>query len=830
MPIIQRYSNIKKGGIVFVGNTLGLSKFSNANTAGVLGSIGAFISLDQSLRVNDFPFGTTLDYTKNGSQALLSLPVGSSVIYAELVWGGLYRSSARDISSLLGNSVAFRTPQGAYSIQPDAATSQNFTIQNGTQTLGFYVRSANVTPLVAAALNGTYAAGQIPALIEAIDASSSDTNHAGWTLAVVYENASHPLRNLTLWGGGTVVSLTAGSTDVSLTGFKTPSSLPITGKLFVSAQEGDAVIAGDRMYFGRTTSGLFPLSGPNNPVGNFFASQINRSDGTLDTSGTFGTRNAVASSGVNTVACRQGWDVTAIDVSSLLAVDQTTAVVRLTTDGDLYVVNTLGLQVDSNGAQIDVTKSADKTIASVGEEIRYKIRLFNSGNLRAETVSLSDSLPAGGTLVAGSVTVDGVPYAGNWPIVFQYFEPGKSVTVEYVVRFDTLPSQNPASNVARADYMFLPFPDYPVSTFTQSAPVSVFLVDPRFSINKSVDKGYAAAGEELTYSSAVTNLGNLTATNVVFKDAAPPGTVFVAGSVKVDGVSYPEYDPAAGFALPDLSAGQSAAVIFKVKIMQTGENIMIIENRSDVTFKYVLPDQSTISGEQNSNPVQTEVLTYAVGRVKSSDKAFLNEGENALQTVVVTNNSAATLRSVFFKDVMSAGASHIAGSVTENGVSQPAYDPVAGFALADIPSGGSTTVQYGITANDPKTNNEVTNGAMLTYSVDDPVRGPVTYTEPTNEISLALISTRMTVEKSVDKGYAVKGDLLHYTSVITNTGSLNKTSLVFSDPIPAGTTFENGTVTIDGVSYPSYDPAAGFPLKDLAPGESVSVGFDVRVN
>lgn len=184
MPIIQRYSNIKKGGIVFVGNTLGLSKFSNANTAGVLGSIGAFISLDQSLRVNDFPFGTTLDYTKNGSQALLSLPVGSSVIYAELVWGGLYRSSARDISSLLGNPVAFRTPQGAYSIQPDAATSQNFTIQNGTQTLGFYVRSANVTPLVAAALNGTYAAGQIPALIEAIDANSSDTNHAGWILAV----------------------------------------------------------------------------------------------------------------------------------------------------------------------------------------------------------------------------------------------------------------------------------------------------------------------------------------------------------------------------------------------------------------------------------------------------------------------------------------------------------------------------------------------------------------------------------------------------------------------------------------------------------------------
>lgn len=257
---------------------------------------------------------------------------------------------------------------------------------------------------------------------------------------------------------------------------------------------------------------------------------------------------------------------------------------------------------------------------------------------------------------------------------------------------------------------------------------------------------------------------------------------------------------------------------------------MIINNQSDVTFKYVLPDQSKMEGEQNSNVVQTEVLTYSVDRVKSSDKAFLNEGENALQTVVLTNNSRTALHSVQFRDVMTDGASYIAGSVTENGVSRPSYDPVAGFALEDIPSGGSTTVQYGITANNPKTNNFVNNGALLTYSVDDPVRGPVTYTEPTNEISLALISTRMQVVKSVDKTYATKGELLHYTSVVTNTGSLNKTDLIFSDPIPTGTSFESGSVKVDGVSYPSYDPSAGFALPDLSPGQSAKVEFDVRVN
>lgn len=145
MPILQRYSNIKNGGIVLIGNTLGLSKAANANAPGTLGSIGAFVSLDTSLQVGAFPPGTTLDYTKNSSAASLNLPAGSSVLYAELIWGGLFRSSVNNISNLLDNAVTFTTPQGVNSIVPDTQTRQNFNITNDGQTVGFYVRSANVT-------------------------------------------------------------------------------------------------------------------------------------------------------------------------------------------------------------------------------------------------------------------------------------------------------------------------------------------------------------------------------------------------------------------------------------------------------------------------------------------------------------------------------------------------------------------------------------------------------------------------------------------------------------------------------------------------------------
>lgn len=58
MAFIQRFSTIERGGIRFIGNTLGLSKLANANSAGTLGSIGAFTTLANT-QVSNFPAGTT---------------------------------------------------------------------------------------------------------------------------------------------------------------------------------------------------------------------------------------------------------------------------------------------------------------------------------------------------------------------------------------------------------------------------------------------------------------------------------------------------------------------------------------------------------------------------------------------------------------------------------------------------------------------------------------------------------------------------------------------------------------------------------------------------
>ena len=159
--------------------------------------------------------------------------------------------------------------------------------------------------------SGVYSVSAIPALISNPSSQLSDTNHAGWTLAVVYEDSSQPLRSLTLWCGASAVSLDAGSTDISVAGFLTPDSLPISGKLFVSAQEGDAVIGGDSLLFGANAGALQVLSGPDNPADNFFASQIQQFVGTARHERHFrhAQRKRRGACGGGSGACRRVCDV-----------------------------------------------------------------------------------------------------------------------------------------------------------------------------------------------------------------------------------------------------------------------------------------------------------------------------------------------------------------------------------------------------------------------------------------------------------------------------------------------------------------------------------------
>ncbi|MBV6715023.1 tandem-95 repeat protein [Paenibacillus chitinolyticus] len=439
MPFINRYSTTTNGAITFTGNTLGLSKQNNANAPETARSIGTFTTVNTSLQDDTYPLGTTSDHRLNSSSAILVLPSQSTVLYAELIWGGSCNLGEENVSSALNNTVSLTNSAGVFTVTPDTAAPSVNTSHY------FYVRSANVTSLVRAGGGGTYTVGKVPGTL---GDSENSINHAGWTLAVIYQNATLPSRNMTIFVGNERMDTPSSTNSAVVSGFFTPTSGPLSGRLFVSAQEGGSPLTGDRVQFGPTAADLAPVYGPNNPVSTISCSQINNDSGLLDTTGTFVDRNYPTGSVIS--GGRQGWDVTNVDVSSKLIHSQTSANIRGTTYGDVYLINALALQVNINAPVISVTKESNKTTAYINEAITYKVTISNSGNATANTLTLTDQQPAGTTFIAGSVIVNGTAQASANPytgISLGNLANSQSI----VVQFQSRVTSRPASPAQFAD-------------------------------------------------------------------------------------------------------------------------------------------------------------------------------------------------------------------------------------------------------------------------------------------------------------------------------------------------------------------------------------------
>ena len=117
----------------------------------------------------------------------------------------------------------------------------------------------------------------------------------------------------------------------------------------------------------------------------------------------------------------------------------------------------------------------------------------------------------------------------------------------FTVKVNSLPAQNPVLNTARADYQFFPFAGYQASGFADSNQTSVAIIRENTQALKSVDKNFAVAGDVLNYTAQITNAGSVPMVNLFFKDPIPDGTAFVDGSVLINGISFPTYNPENGF-------------------------------------------------------------------------------------------------------------------------------------------------------------------------------------------------------------------------------------------------------------------------------------------
>lgn len=222
-------------------------------------------------------------------------------------------------------------------------------------------------------------------------------------------------------------------------------------------------------------------------------------------------------------------------------------------------------------ATIVPVKRVNKTFATLGDTLTYTVILSGVGNTTANNVILSDSLPSTLTYVPGTFAVNGVPVAGGNPLNQNIGS--LTIPAVYTITFNavvnTVPNTNPIQNTAIVGFDFTQDPLVPngksrvgisntASTQVNNASLG--------GITKYVDKTYVDCGDTVTYVINIPNSGNVTATNVIFRDTIPNGTLLVTDSVYVNGVQQPGANPSAGITLGNIASGAVVSVSFTVEI------------------------------------------------------------------------------------------------------------------------------------------------------------------------------------------------------------------------------------------------------------------------
>lgn len=238
--------------------------------------------------------------TFSSSRSTLSLPTGSTVLFAGFYWGG-------DSSSIARNQVRFATPASA-AYQTLTAQQLDVPTVNVSRYQGF----RDVTGLVQAGGNGSYTVANV-------QSGTVSDRYGGWALVVAYRDPAQPARNLTIFDGIGSVSSAAGTLVGPLSGFRTPASGPVRTTLGVVAYEGDRTLTGDRLELNTTT-----LSNVVNPATDFFNSTISRNGANVTTK----TPDYVN---------QLGYDADLVSADGILATNATTASIRLTTGGESYI-------------------------------------------------------------------------------------------------------------------------------------------------------------------------------------------------------------------------------------------------------------------------------------------------------------------------------------------------------------------------------------------------------------------------------------------------------------------------------------------------------------
>ncbi|OUC07147.1 hypothetical protein RY27_16660, partial [Litorilinea aerophila] len=420
-------------------------------------------------------------------------------------------------------------------------------------------------------------------------------------------------------------------------------------------------------------------------------------------------------------------------------------------------------------ADLGVVKSGTAT-AAPGDTVTYTVQLHNSGPADAQGVVVTDTLPAGLSLVA--VTPGGICTGSGSTIVCSFGTLAAGATETVLVTATVASDVAPGSSLENRVTVGSSTPDPNPLNDSDSADTSIIAqADLIITKEQLAPAGAVVAGELVTYVIVITNTGPGLARSVDVKDELPVGMSLV--DIQASG------------------GGICGGTVCQFGTLMAGENRVITVTArvgSDVLAAGLVNVAGVFTPDDPDDPVANSAAVTTTVTQQADitvNKVALYEpvapGGGQLYELVVTNLGPSDAQNVVVTDTLPAGVSWSGGS---SGCSLVGSEAVC--TVGTLAAGASRSFLIAVTVSQAaEAGSILTNTVTAQSSTPDP--SPANTATVTSTVQGVGTQADLAITKLTGQGSVTAGETITYTLVVTNLGPSAATNVEVLELVPAGT-------------------------------------------
>jgi uncharacterized repeat protein (TIGR01451 family) len=511
--------------------------------------------------------------------------------------------------------------------------------------------------------------------------------------------------------------------------------------------------------------------------------------------------NAELIANIGTMAANAQQTLTVVvTVAAGTAAGGITNAATITGDGRETAIND-----NSSTANTTITRNAvltlsksDGTRTSVtpGDTFTYTLLVTNTGLSTANNVTLTDTLPAGYTFVSFTGTSQGNPQRTVVSGLDQITAGVTSLAVGATMTVGI--NVAVANSIAGTSIVNTATADSDDSTAVNASDTNTIVRNVNLRISKTPSSTTVGVGGKLTYTLAVTNDGPLDVTGIEVDDNLPTGFTLATTGNPSSVTNSPNATRDLLWTVGNLASQQTSTVQIIVDVASSFTPATNVINSATIAVDRLVGFTDTTVGDNTATAAVAVEPRYDLLITKDDTLTAVATGQSYAYTITVNNSGPSAASNVVVSDTLPTGIQFV--SATSNGTNiGTATGQAYSATIPTLASGETRTITLNVRVLSSATGTSIANTATVTAdNITTQETGTransATDTNTLNRtVTLNVTKTGPTTAVSADTTFT-------YTVIAFNSGNADAPSVAFTDPLPSGVTFVNGTFTVNGTS------------------------------